>query len=300
MEYAPYMEILKLTYFIFHLNDKRDISVEYSIKSNRKELTNIIIMTEAFLPNLTVRDENNHVLPVLSRRELMGLFDQFEVNEPGLDKLEDFYSEMESKGLHLIWIKLPKEKSMADKEIRTITLHYSPYPQLALNSIFKLTVQSKPYSLYYNFISPDEFNFGKIKYNYLENDKIKQNSQPPAHARQFRTNNSISLQIPSGSPDFEIEYSFRPKPNTTASLKVGVWFLSVLSSLILAWNLGISLNYLPASELFDKQIEIGLFVMGGSLILPPLIANQGIRTGYIRWYLVPMFLGALILLWKLI
>ena len=110
----------------------------------------------------------------------------------------------------------------------------------------------------------------------------------------------LAPNTPCTTDNFEIEYSFRPKPNTTASLKVGVWFLSVLSSLILAWNLGISLNYLPASELFDKQIEIGLFVMGGSLILPPLIANQGIRTGYIRWYLVPMFLGALILLQKLI
>lgn len=296
MGFNPVMEILRQRLYISH-DDRRQhrISIECTIRSKVNGLKNIIILSQGFLPNLTVCDEQGDILPVMPRQNLENLIKDHTSNKDMREenKLKDLYSEIESENWHFIWIKIPNKKEIDFDEIRTITLKYSPRQKNIPNSILKTMVKSKPYSLYYNFASPIEFDFDKVKFNYLENNKIKQSLQPPNHVQKFYTSDSILLRISPGADDsFEVKYSFKPKSDSTSSLKIGLMSLLGFSSLMLASKLATLFDYLPDMEIFARQTEIGLFMIGSSLILPQLVHNPIIRARYKWYYFVPMILGA--------
>ena len=72
------VEILRQRLFISHDQKKQQsITNEYTIKSKRDDLTNIIILQDIFLPNLLVRDNNGSILPVMTTSETLKLLKYF-------------------------------------------------------------------------------------------------------------------------------------------------------------------------------------------------------------------------------
>ena len=72
------MEVLRERLFISHDSSKqRQITAEYTIRSNRENLTNIIILSEDFLPNLMVRDEHNNIMSIMPNRYVKILLSNF-------------------------------------------------------------------------------------------------------------------------------------------------------------------------------------------------------------------------------
>lgn len=50
-------------------------------------------------------------------------------------------------------------------------------------------------------------------------------------------------------------------------------------------------------EMLEKDIEIAILIIGGSLILPQLTGNDFIRSMYSLEYMLPIVLGSMILIW---
>ena len=176
-----------------------------------------------------------------------------------------------SKELHVIWIKIPKNRSLAENEIRTITLSYSPHQPNRSESVLKMRIKKQPYSLYYTLFAPDEFDFDSTKYGSLKNNKMIYSQTQPDHVEKFKTFDSSLLRIFAHIEDgFEIKYSFKPKSTSIAPMQIGAVALLLLPSAFLVLRYLVFWNDPPDFEIFTKHVEIGLFVIGGSLILPQL------------------------------
>ena len=72
------MEVLRERLFISHDSDKqRQITAEYTIRSNKSKLTNIIILSDEFLPNLVVQDEKTNMMSVMPNKYVKLLLENF-------------------------------------------------------------------------------------------------------------------------------------------------------------------------------------------------------------------------------
>lgn len=99
------IDILRQRLFISHDDrEQRDIVSEYTIRSKRKKLTNIIILYEKFLPNLLAQDEKNNMLSIMPTEYVNTLLLKY-LNESQGDektKLKTIIEKIKNKQLHLI------------------------------------------------------------------------------------------------------------------------------------------------------------------------------------------------------
>ena len=300
MQVTSMIEILRQRLFISHDHkEQRSIVSEYTIKSKREKLTNIIILSDKFLPNLLVRDEDDSILPVMTTRDVKKLISHFieKSSNETQEKLEHLNSKINAEELHMIWIKIPKNKSLYKDEVRTFTLNYSPHHIDPPRSVLKMKIKKQPYPLYYTLFTPNEFDFAQTRYGFIKDGKIKQSYHQPEYVQKFRTYNSNLFRIISHIEDgFKISYSFKPTRTSTAPTKIGLFTLAGLSLAIVTFKYIVYLGDPPDDGIFAKQLEIGLFVIGGSLLLPQLTNNYSIRARYTWWYLLPIGLGIGILI----
>lgn len=291
------MEILGQRLFISHDQSRQQSIVsEYTIKSNDDKLTNIIIAQSKFRPNLIVRDNDGSVLPVMPEGHVMQLLDEYlaKESESGKEQMQEVCNRMMSGELHLIWIKIPKAKAFQMDEIRTITLNYSA--QETDQESIKMRVNRQGIPLEYALFTPDEFDFDKTEYGIVKDGKIRYGHRPPSHVEKIKTYNSNSFRI---SPDmketFEISYSFRPKSTSINPIRIGAYTLTLIPLALLITR-ALFWNNPPDMDIFARHVEIGLFIIGGSLIVPQLTDNQTIRAKYNWHYLASIVLGCLMLL----
>jgi len=84
-------------------------------------------------------------------------------------------------------------------------------------------------------------------------------------------------------------YALKAQKSSKILTKFGVIVLSILPMILLTLTvLKMQNNF---QGIFDKNIEIGLFVIGASLILPQLQSDDEIRKQLIAFYLIPIILG---------
>ncbi len=245
-----------------------------------------------------VQDDDGSLLPVMTTRDVRRLIKHFAKNDNDKtqEKLEDLDSRIGSGQLHVVWIKLPDSKAMRNNEVRTIRLTYSPHQARLPNSVLKIGIKKQPYPLYYTLFTPAEFDFARTQYSTIKDDKMEQGHASPRHVQKFKTNNSVQFRIPSETEKgLEISYSFKPKTASVATMKMVLAVLTAMSFAVAMLKYVVFLGEPPDTGIFAKQVEIGLFVIGGSLLLPQLIGNQSIRARYTWWYLIPIGLGILIL-----
>ncbi len=234
MHVTSMVEVLRQRVFISHDHKtQRGILNEYTIRAKRSGLTDVMILSDIFLPNLMVNDEGGSTLSVMTTNNVKDLIRYFIEKDPSnAEKLELLKSRIESGKLHMIWIKIPKSKAMVKNEIRTITLNHSPYHEKA-KCAMTMHIKNQPYPLYYTLFTPDEFDFGKTQYRFVDNDRIIRTYQKPEYVQKYRTHDSNSLRIKSGNPSFQISYSFKPTSTSTAPTKMGICALVGLSLIVL-------------------------------------------------------------------
>lgn len=158
-----------------------------------------------------------------------------------------------------------------------------------------MKIKNQPFPLYYTLYTPENFDFGKTEYTYMQNDELVTKRTQPDFVEMFKTHNSNMIRIASEEDSsFIIKYSFRPTGNSTIAIKIGLGTLSCIASSLLVFKWIVLSYYSYSFVVIEKHVEVGLFVIGASLILPQLTNNDSIRIRYAKYHLVPIVMGGLL------
>ena len=302
LEVNSMMEILRQRLFISHdSKSQRNIVNEYTIRSKKDNLTNLIFISKNIMPNLLVEDNKRNILPVMPTDYTRKLLEHFlkEGTSDQKKKLEYIISEISENRLHLIWIKLPKHEALESNEVRTFTLSYSPVYNAAIsNPFFVIKIKKQSYPLYYSLITPNEFDFNQTLYLVWRSQSLRLTTKGPECVEKMRIYNSNVFRLSSNVDSFAIVYSFKPTYEATLSTKIGVGVLVGLAALSFLLSFVLSSANLEKIN-SDYQIQIALFIIGGSLLLPQLTNNNAIRRQQVKYYLFPVGLGCLLLAYGL-
>lgn len=293
------MEMIRQRSFIKHSSKhQRSVTIEYTIRSNKEDLNNIFLIFNEFLPSLIIRDQHNTVLPLMPSKDLKILYKMM-INDPdGKEKklLKQRLEKICNNKEHVIWFSL-KQMPMQENEIRTFTLTYIPENQHKDNSYMKIKIEKQAYPVYYSLFSPKNFDFVNSKYIYKKNNKTKKELKPPPFVKSFSGSQTLSLRITESEHDFILMYRLRVHKSAELLTAVGALLLMGLSTMFLVLQ---SWNNPAVQDILAKNTEIGLFVMGASLILPKLQNDDEVRRRLIKYYIAPFVLGVIILLGKVI
>ena len=214
------------------------------------------------------------------------------------EKLEYLLSEIDNSRLHLIWVKIPKDRSLKKNEIRSIILNYSPKYNNRSNSALRLKIKQQKYPLYYTLFTPYEFDFKQTSYATLSEGQVNSSYKQPSNVEIIKTHNSYIFRITSKTDTaFAILYSFRPSSEATLSTKFGIGVLSGLAIVVFIVR---SFDLVQNDTFIQSQIQIALFIIGGSLLLPQLTGNNSIRRTQMNYYLIPALFGVGLLIWGII
>ena len=115
------ISVVRERIFIQHDYQKqRGITAEYTIKSNKQDLSNLIFLSEDFLPNLLVTDESDHILSIMPSDYVNTLLNMYYESSHGQekDKLEAIISKINANKLHLIWVKIPKHSKLQKMKLK--------------------------------------------------------------------------------------------------------------------------------------------------------------------------------------
>lgn len=290
--------------FVYHAPSAQlNLVHEYTVGSKIDDLTNLFLLVEDFLPNLVVKDGNNNVLPVMPAPHVKKLLKWGISSTSDLEreKLDHIQSGISSNKLRLIWVKIPNKLAMMRGEIRVITLTYSAYKQrhhwwnFLTSSKFVIRIKNKHYPLYYSLQIPKDYDFNQGRY--LTGTGTEMTGVPPDQIRVSDTHDSrlYKMSVSSYKP-FKLIYSFKPATQTYAASLLGLVTLSSMGFIM--WFYGhIMISYDQAlHDLYQKNVEIGIFLIAGSLVLPQLTSNDSIRSSFLLLYALPIIFGTLIIL----
>ncbi len=292
MDHKSFMEIIRQRSFISHDSKyQRSITVEYTIKSKIPELKNIFLTYYKFLPSLIIRDDKGSVIPLMSSRDTEFLFSGQIKKRTGEIKieLEEELKRIQENKEHLIWFSL-KQNPMVLNELRTFTLVYIPESKVTEKPYMKIAIDKQSYPIYFSLFSPQNFNFSDQKYAYLKGTEIIKESKPPDFVKTFSGYQTLSLRITTKSNHaFILMYKLKAETSSKILTVFGGIVLSILPGILIGLSI---LNLKPSFvEIFDKNIEISLFIIGASLILPQLQSDDEVRKQLIVFYIIPIILG---------
>lgn len=305
MQDMSFMEILRQRVFIKHGVTERKVMIEeYTIRSKKDDLSNIIFITKQLLPNLEIYDDQNHLLPVMPTTystKLIEMYIKKSKTEQIRSDLKKLLSNLKNKSLFLIWIKLSSTAKFSKDEVRQITLRYTPEREdISRNEKLRLIITPADYPLYYSLLSPNYFKINKIKFEYFDEYGNMATVNKMNNVRKFSSPNSLYVRVdPNIKSEFVIIYSFSPEPHIVLLPKLGAGILTVISFYVLLIVFDCA-EYEPSCTLdvVTNSFHIGLFILGSSLVLPMLNNDESVRISMYKWYLLPMILGAFILLAK--
>ena len=282
------MEIIRQRLFIDHdSKSQKAITVEYTIRSKLDKLKNIFLNYEKFLPNLIIQDAKNSMLPLMSSKDIELLYNyHIEITDGGQKlELQNELKDIKDNKKYLIWVSL-KNDPLLKNEIRTFTLSYMPEIQNVKRPTILIKINKQNYPVYYSLFSSNNFNFNKPKFTILKDNMVKTINTPPKHVNIYNSYQSMSLRITTEIDyDLILTYSFGILPSSKSLTVCGSF---ILSSLPIAFLI-IATKNISGFELFtQKQIEIALFVIGASLVLPSIQPDLSIRRSLMLWYLLPI------------
>jgi hypothetical protein len=309
------IQIIRQRFFIDYTSkSNKYYSEEYTIRCltvNEKGIDNVFIRSPKLLPNLKIYDSDGTQLALITNRLSKALINNLlkhSKNTEANAELTDLLHDMDEQRVFLLWIKLPADRRLMPKEARTITLEYdTPREELEEKDQF-LEFHSAPYEVFYTIRIPEDYEFGKEEieiYDYdgtTLKDRHKTWKKKPQRGDPFYFNEnhgSVSIRIsPNTNDSIRFIYSFKAKKNITALPQI-VLCLLIGASIVLVLS---NLNYYLANcgkyqlcfniGLFaEKQAEIGIGIIGASLIVPNLIHNQEIRDSLKYLFLAPLIIA---------
>ena len=286
------IEILRQRITIDHDDgDQSRITEEYTIRALESDLDGIALISNKFLPNLQVRNNHNAILSLVPSKELELLYMQH-LEENGLDKqsVQKRLDIIKTGKRYLIWFIL--DRPMNYGEIRTFTLTYMPQIQNPKSRDIFMRIKQKEYPVYYILSSPEGFQMN-IKFMTVQDRRMVTRAHPPDNVRMNRLHSSLMLRVDEGSEDdFGFMYSFRAAPTLTRLTRFGGLLLLVMP---LVYFTAAYLDLIGLEAFLERNIEVGLFVTGASLLLPTFQRDAGVRNSLMGWYMIPAVLGILMM-----
>lgn len=295
METGSSMDIIRQRLFITHdSKNQRQILVEYTIRSKLPKLKNIFLNYAKFLPSLLINDEKGFTLPLMSSNDVEILYSNYIEQVDGAQKilLKNELEKIKNKKKYLIWISLKNNPILQD-EVRTFTLTYLPEIEKIKKPEIFIKFKHQNYPVYYSLFSPNSFNFNKPKFLILKNNDITTTTEKPDYVDVYNSYQTLSLRITNEVDfDFGLLYSISSLSSSKTLTKLGAVFMAILPVM---FGLISIFNISGFDSFLQKQIEVALFVMGASLLLPNIQPDNSIRRELMLWYLLPIILGLLML-----
>ena len=290
-------EILRRRSFISHdQNQQQIIKDEFTIKSKVENLTNILLTSDDFLPNLIVYDEQKNQLPIISTNYVKKLLKEYQVkkgHEQYKDLLENQIKSINEGKSHLFWIKIPSTQSLKINQVKKIILVYTPKIQNKTPELL-LIVKKTNYPFYLSLIKQRDYNLKPTKYFGYFNGQFQEKSKLD-FVTQY--DNSISTYIriqPENKEQFVVQYSIKIKPILTLLTVGSVTVLSILAFIPILAVFQILPYYSENHVFYQKNLEIGMFVIGASFIIPTFTKRLDIQSTFLMLYIIPIVLGGLL------
>ena len=302
------IEIIRQRFFIDYTSTSdKYFSEEYTIRCltvNLKGIDNIFLKSPKLLPNLKIFDSDGTQLALITNKLTKALLNTLIKNSTEqnvIGELSKLRQQMSAQEIFLLWIKLPSNRKLMPKEARVITLEYDSPKEDSDKKDKVLEFHSAPYEVFYTIQHPEDYEFDKEEFEIYENDgtklKNKQNSwkkeskkEDPFYYNENKS--SVSIRVnPNIADSIKFIYSFKVKQSVTA-LPVLTLSLLILASVVLFMsnynlytdNCSLLQICFDFSIFQSNQAQIGIGIIGGSLIIPNLIKNPR-NSKYTKVYL---------------
>ena len=276
---AHRQQIISQRSYIDHIpNVSSTVRTELTITSN-KDTKNIILTSTRPIFNPTARDSDGEVLSIIPTEYSNVLLDPHTKSSAKEDAASGAKSQPTSLDESVVWIKLPHKKALEKKSHKIITLEHE-YETKTTREI-KFAIQpADEHPISYTFTKPDDYEFknGVILVNgtkfSIKGDRCAK------YCRIHETSKSLTITPHAGVKPMEFRCSTVPKlqimlPPILLFLFLGIssWFMFSLT----VSECGTSMLEPHFQSLLDKRIEIYLFIIAISLVLPRLVSNVYIR-----------------------
>jgi len=305
------IDILRQRIFVDHSSKAKTFIIEeYTIRSNIKDVDNVLLPKTEFLPNLKIYDSDGEELPLMPNDLTYNIFQSRADQSSGEEKTE-YENTIKSMadGLNLLWIKLPPLKKMDLNEIRVITLEYDAKRERKPTNKFGIKYERLSDSnVFYIIRKPEDYEFKKPKIETTTEDGTSIRFVGWEHEKNnlvyYNENfDSISITVKPEFPNpVDISYSFSANTNIISFPLIAVGMLSLIAMPLFIlrfcdWFM-YCINPLPTvlTEIYSHQSEFIIGIVGASLIIPGLIHNHFIRDSLKWFFLIPVFITLIILL----
>ena len=303
MENNQLIEILRIRYFLEH-NHKQitNIESELTIKSNKKDkdLDNIFLELNNFSSNLKVIDSEGTEYPIMRNKDTITLLEIMNEKEKS-ENIASLIQDIKNMKRFVIWIKIPPNKKLQSNEIRVMHIFYDTTKiNERSKHIFIYISSSLPFPIFWIFKKPNDYNITKQNCYTIKDKKLtnKKSWKDIKNDLFYYTNTTYTstVFVRSHQTDLILSYSFKPQAAIitipTASI---VLLVSFSLFLIIVQNFGAGENYGISSSLvedvLERRIELSLFIISLSIIIPRFIANVEIRHSYFWLWFVPIALA---------
>ena len=303
MENNQLIEILRIRHFLEH-NHKQitNIDLELTIKSNRKDrgIDNIFLESNNFLPNLKVIDSEGIEYPIMRNKDTITLLEIMSEKEES-ENIASLIQDIKNMKRFLIWIKIPPNKKLQPNEVRVIHMFYdTPKINKSSRHIFIDISSNLPFPIFWILKKPNDYNITKqncytVKDNKLTNKKSWKDTKNDLFYYTHTTYTSTVFVRPHQN-NLILSYSFKPQAAIiTIPASSMVLLVSFSLFLIIVQNFGACEKYGISSslveDLLERKIELSLFIISLSVIIPRFITNVEIRHSYFWLWFVPIALA---------
>lgn len=302
-------EIIRTRNFLEHSPDQiTSVRTEYTIRNidSQRSLDNIFLVYDKFLPNLHVTDSENIEYPIMSNSDTLNLLEHDGKDD---DMARNMLSLVKECKKYVIWIKIPPNRKIQPNETRLLHLGYEKKKNVKHSPKHRnvpILLRIKPRKR-----SSVHFTLKKPKDYYIpvpestkkgSNKKTSIRDDPSFHYDE--TDTSLTFFVES---DLDAVVSYKPHVKRSVMLFPAASFamLTILAMALLLASACLD-STLPAAPycstspflaIADHKIELLIFVVSSSLVIPQLFPNVVIRNRWSYVYLVPITCALLSLLY---
>ena len=298
-----FIEILRVRNFLEH-NHKQitNIESEFTITSNKKNGTidNIFLTFHNFLPNLKIVDSEGTEYPIMSNTDTKMLLEIMQEKNDS-EELARLIQDVKGRKIFLIWIKIPPNKKLLSNETRILHLYFDNTKINKSGKRILLDVSSNlSFPVFWIFKKPTDYNItNQISYTVKDEKLTNKKSWKNTRDGSFYyadTERTSTLLVKPNQDKLIISYSFKPKASIIMLPMTSIVLLVSFSSFLIVVQNSAAYGWYwispsLAENLLERKIELSLFIVSLSLIIPKFIVNAEIRHSYFWLWFVPIVLA---------
>ena len=294
MTNEQFIKILRVRHFLEHNHEQiTKIESEYTVQCTKDvEVDNIFLTFKNFLPNLKIRDSEGTEYPIMTNPNTKLLLDIMKEENQDVDKL---IQQINKHKIFLIWIKIPPHKKLKPNEVRILYINFENEKNTNKKNMITINVSSDlPFPVFWIFKKPKDYNI-KDQYCYrIDNNKFKNKMswKKKVDGVFYYENTPISstLLIHANQKHVTISYSFTPKISRIALPIASTLLLTSFSLFLIIVQLNEELS-ITFNNVLEHNLELALFIVSSSFIVPRFISNIEVRHTYFWFYFIPITLA---------